>query len=169
MPNEPTMSKGKGCLKDFEIKRATTIFDTELGDIKAIKRYLKKRKQLLSEETKDGWDCQVRSQDKDEKRAAIIIREIQEYEQEFLFDNIASEALPGPETRDMGGQFLTNKKRIENKSKLYKIAREVPKGALLHSTSTLSLIRNSFLSKPGRQRICTFAVPGLCLSKKISN
>ena len=32
----------------------------------------------------------------------------------------------------MGGQFLTNKDRIESKSKLYEIAQLVPKGALLH-------------------------------------
>jgi adenosine deaminase CECR1 len=126
------MSKEKGCRKVSKIERATTIFDLALGDVEAIRKYSKKRKQLLIEEAKDGWDCQVRSQDEDEERAAIIIREIREYEREVWFGNMASEALSGPETRDMGGQFLTNKKRVENKSKLYKIAREVPMGALLH-------------------------------------
>lgn len=32
----------------------------------------------------------------------------------------------------MGGQFLTNKSRIESRSKLYDIAKIVPKGAILH-------------------------------------
>lgn len=70
--------------------------------------------------------------DPQEKSAAIIVRAMREYEREVVFGNQASEAIPGKETRDMGGQFLTNKDRIDHRSQLFQVARKVPKGGLLH-------------------------------------
>ncbi|KAF2809052.1 Metallo-dependent hydrolase [Mytilinidion resinicola] len=67
-----------------------------------------------------------------EEEAGEIIRKIREDERRTLFGNLPSEQIPEPETLDMGGQFLTNRDRIEKKSKLYEIAVEAPKGALLH-------------------------------------
>jgi adenosine deaminase CECR1 len=130
------MSMKKRRRNASEIEDATTtianIFARALNDKDSIEDYAERHAGLLREEAEHGWDRRVGPQDKAEQRAATIIREIREYERKVLFGNLASEALPGPETRDMGGQFLTNKKRIETKSKLYEIAREVPKGALLH-------------------------------------
>lgn len=96
--------------------------------------YQKRRQALLKEEADNAWDYDARTKgvSENEKRAAIIIRELREYERRVVFGNNASEAIPGPETRDMGGKFLTNKERIESRSKLFEIAKEVPKGALLH-------------------------------------
>jgi adenosine deaminase CECR1 len=66
-----------------------------------------------------------------EKRAAEIVRLIREDERDNHFGNRASEAIPGPETLDMGGQFLTNRERIEG-SKIFWISKHMPKGAHLH-------------------------------------
>ncbi|KAF2851507.1 Metallo-dependent hydrolase [Plenodomus tracheiphilus IPT5] len=114
-------------------------FDAALGNMNAINAYTEEHRELLESEAKDAWDRDViprdlsRSQDDQiERRAALIIREIREYERRVTFGNLASEAIPGKHTRDMGGQFLTNKERIDTESELYKIAKLVPKGALLH-------------------------------------
>lgn len=45
--------------------------------------------------------------------------------------NLPSEAVPGPKVRDMGGQFLPNRCRIE-RSRVFDIARHMPKGCHLH-------------------------------------
>ncbi|KAF2666919.1 Metallo-dependent hydrolase [Microthyrium microscopicum] len=66
-----------------------------------------------------------------EVEANQIVISIREDERDRLFGNLASEAIPGDETRDMGGQFLTNKERIQQ-SIVYKIACKMPKGAHLH-------------------------------------
>lgn len=101
--------------------------------------YEESRKELLCAERLNAWDRCARpkigslsEQEEVEKRAAIIIRAIREYERTVTFGNIASEALPGVEDLDMGGQYLTNKERIDTKSELFKISKMVPKGALLH-------------------------------------
>ncbi|KAF1943731.1 Metallo-dependent hydrolase [Clathrospora elynae] len=117
----------------------SAIFDTALSDTRAIKVYNDAHKQFLLLEEENAWDREARPKansisedDKTEKRAASIIRAIREYERNVTFGNQPSESIPGPETRDMGGQFLTNKDRIDMESKLYEIAKMVPKGALLH-------------------------------------
>ncbi|KAI4950604.1 hypothetical protein J4E91_004489 [Alternaria rosae] len=121
-------------------KEAKALFDGTLNKKeKDTNMYDKKRRALIDAEKDTAWDLAVRprgssrSQDaKTEERAATIIRAIREYERVVTFGNRPSEALPLEEDRDMGGQYLTNKDRIDNESKLYQIAKMVPKGALLH-------------------------------------
>lgn len=117
------------------------MFDNTLKHPKIADNYNNAHKKLLEEEDEDAWDRDVKpkptsrsSFDAIEKRATTIIHAIREYERRepTIFGNLPSEAIPDSKTRDMGGQFLTNKDRIESKSKLYEIAQLVPKGALLH-------------------------------------
>lgn len=118
---------------------AMAMFDTALEDAHGLKNYTIQHDELLAREKETAWDREVRpkatsrsTEDRDERKADAIIRAIREYERRVTFGNLPSEAIPSPETLDMGGQFLTNKDRIEQKSLLYKIAQAVPKGALLH-------------------------------------
>jgi len=114
-------------------------FDKLFGDEHAIKAYITDHEELLRLEAKNAWDREAKppadstnDADRVERRAATIIRAVREYEREVIFGNLASEAIPGPDTRDMGGQYLTNKHRIDHESELHQIAIKVPKGALLH-------------------------------------
>jgi adenosine deaminase CECR1 len=115
-------------------------FDGKLGDAQEIKAYTELYEQLLQSEAEDAWDRESKpranSRSKDDQteiRAAHMIHSIREYERRKIFGNLASEAIPDPKTtRDMGGQFLTNKAWIESRSILYQIAKAVPKGCLLH-------------------------------------
>ena len=122
-----------------ETETANAIFDAALDSPEEITAYTSAHDQLLRAEDETAWDRDARpraaSRSKDnqiEQQAAAIIRAIREYERRVTFGNLPSEALPGPDTQDMGGQFLTNKERIDNESQLYEIAKMVPKGALLH-------------------------------------
>jgi hypothetical protein len=81
-----------------------------------------------------------------EIKAAKIIWKIREDERDNLFGNTATEAIPKPTTRDMGGQFLTNRERIK-KSNVYKIALQMPKGAHLHLHFNAELEPNELISK----------------------
>ncbi|KAH9877903.1 hypothetical protein J1614_003120 [Plenodomus biglobosus] len=132
---------GQGKPVDMASKNSNPIstFDATLGDTREINAYTEAHRKLLKLEAQDAWDQEARPRDLSrspddqiEKRAATIIRAIREYERRVTFGNLASEAIPGKDTRDMGGQFLTNKERIDTESKLYEIAKMVPKGALLH-------------------------------------
>ena len=97
------------------------------------KDYARKRAELHKEEVINAWDSNASTTaSPTEKRAAVIVRELREFERRVGFGNNPSEAIPGPETLDMGGQFLTNKARIEKDSELFKISKDVPKGAILH-------------------------------------
>ncbi|KAF2398678.1 cat eye syndrome critical region protein 1 [Trichodelitschia bisporula] len=90
------------------------------------------RAKLLKKERDMAWDKPVRERATAiEQQAALIIWKVREHERDVDFGNQASEAIPGPETLDLGGQFLTNRDRIE-RSRLFKIAQELPKGAHLH-------------------------------------
>jgi adenosine deaminase CECR1 len=116
--------------KTMEVR---AVFDRSLEDTKEVSKCSNNHAKLLEAERKSAWDRAARYQsDLEEQRAAIIIREIREYERRVVFGNLASEALPAKSTRDMGGQFLTNKDRIDQESLLFQIARKVPKGGLLH-------------------------------------
>jgi len=96
------------------------------------KAYEDEKQDLIKKEKETSWDHSAReSASEAEKKAERIIWKIREHDRDNLFGNIASEAIPGPKTRDMGGQFLTNKDRIEE-SELFKIARGAPKGCHLH-------------------------------------
>lgn len=114
-------------------------FDAALGNTRVIDAYTEAHRELLTLEAHSAWDRDAKPrelsrslEDQTERRAALIIRAIREYERRVTFGNLASEAIPGKDTRDMGGQFLTNKERIDTESKLYEIAKMVPKAALLH-------------------------------------
>ncbi|KZM20987.1 deaminase [Ascochyta rabiei] len=113
------------------------LFKTKLKDPAPVGRYNHAHSELLKEEEDDAWDRDAKPKttspsDTIEKRTMIIVHALREYERRVTFGNLPSEAIPGPETQDMGGQFLTNKDRIETKSKLFEISKLVPKGALLH-------------------------------------
>jgi adenosine deaminase CECR1 len=97
------------------------------------KLYEKHKKDLLETEIVEAWDRQARNNASDaEMMANTIIWRIREDERDNLFGNKASESIPAPTTRDMGGQFLTNRDRIEGQSKVFRIAQEMPKGCHLH-------------------------------------
>lgn len=136
-PNHSTEHK----ITDMESEKAAAraSFDAALGYANEINAYTQAHAEIVKLEEEDAWDREAKpkptSRSKDvqtEKRAAAIIWALREYERRVTFGNLASEAIPGPETRDMGGQFLTNKDRIDGESKLYEIAKMVPKGGLLH-------------------------------------
>ncbi|KAF2031189.1 Metallo-dependent hydrolase [Setomelanomma holmii] len=119
-------------------------FAAILKDTAAVNEYTAKHAEWIRKEDEDAWDHEVKSRTKSrlraeqkreleqEQKAADIIRLIREWERRVIFGNLPSEALPGPHTLDMGGQYLTNKERIDNDSLLYRISMQVPKGALLH-------------------------------------
>lgn len=113
------------------------MFNDALEDADGIQKYAAYHEQLLDAEDGTAWERGARpdptseSYQKEEKAAAIV-RAVRDYEREFVFGNLPSEAIPGKNTLDMGGQFLTNKERINKRSKLFEIANLVPKGALLH-------------------------------------
>lgn len=122
-----------------ETETANAIFDAALDSPEELAAYTSAHEKLLRAEDETAWDREARprasSRSKDnqiERRAASIIRAVREYERRITFGNLPSEAIPGAETLDMGGQFLTNKDRIDKESQLYEIAKMVPKGALLH-------------------------------------
>lgn len=124
---------------ESSIKDARAKFDLALEHPQELEAYNAKHNELLAKEDESAWDREARPKvnsrrraTENERKADAIIRAIREYERRVTFGNLPSEALPGPDTLDMGGQFLTNKDRIEQKSMLYRIAHAVPKGALLH-------------------------------------
>jgi adenosine deaminase CECR1 len=132
-PSENTMTEKE------KLEEAKAQFRAAIDDEEAVKKYDEDRNKLVKAEDDNIWDLAARpTKDSDpedvktEKWATDIIREIREYERNVTFGNIASEALPEPDDRDMGGQYLTNKDRIDRESKLFEIAKIVPKGALLH-------------------------------------
>ncbi|KAL1616817.1 hypothetical protein SLS54_008209 [Diplodia seriata] len=96
--------------------------------------YDKRRKDLLQQEQTESWDKDARSSASEaENRAAHIVWKIREHERDNLFGNKATESIPDESTRDMGGQFLTNRERIDCESKLFDIVKHMPKGAHLHA------------------------------------
>lgn len=112
------------------------LYDAALTDSQAVQAFDARHAALLQMEAEVAWDRESkpsgRNVDKVEVEAAKIVRAVRDYERRVVFGNLASEDIPGPDTRDMGGQFLTNKHRIDNESELHKISIKVPKGGLLH-------------------------------------
>jgi adenosine deaminase CECR1 len=122
-----------GVAIDDEIREIRQNFNVALVNTSMTDQYNKEHAKLLRAEDENAWDRAVRnSLDPYEEKAAVIIGAIREFERNVIFGNLASEAIPGENTRDMGGQYLTNKKRIDHGSLLYQIAVKVPKGGLLH-------------------------------------
>jgi hypothetical protein len=122
-----------GVAIDNEIREIRQNFNVALVNTSMTDQYNKEHAKLLRAEDENAWDRAVRnSLDPYEEKAAVIIGAIREFERNVIFGNLASEAIPGENTRDMGGQYLTNKKRIDHGSLLYQIAVKVPKGGLLH-------------------------------------
>ncbi|KAF2736078.1 Metallo-dependent hydrolase [Polyplosphaeria fusca] len=121
----------KGSIQDQQ-KNAHVHFDAALASPN-LDRYKQDRERLLKDEDSFAWDWNARQDaDENEKRAQNIIWHLREFERDKVFGNVPGEELPQDWTLDMGGQFLTNKKRIGKQSKLFEIAMMVPKGALLH-------------------------------------
>lgn len=105
-------------------------------------------KGLLKEEETSSWDRHSRESASDyQKRAADIVWKIREDERDNLFGNKASEQIPDESTRDMGGQFLTNKSRIDNESVLFEIVKKMPKGAHLHAHFNAELPVDTLLER----------------------
>ncbi|KAF2844598.1 Metallo-dependent hydrolase [Plenodomus tracheiphilus IPT5] len=116
-----------------DILDTRAIFDAVLLSGHEVRAYVKQHEQLLQEESEHAWDRECKDDSKEvEQEAALIVQRVRAFEQESIFGNLATENIPKKSTRDMGGQFLTNKERIEDQSRLYEIAKMVPKAALLH-------------------------------------
>jgi adenosine deaminase CECR1 len=137
-PSHPTEPKIE-VMASEPMLSAIEIFDAALGHTQLVDAYTNAHNELTLKEDKTAWDHEAKPKsnsrslsDKVEQEAADIIRALREYERKVVFGNLASEAIPSEDTRDMGGQFLTNKKRINEQSELFNIAHRVPKGGLLH-------------------------------------
>jgi adenosine deaminase CECR1 len=133
------IGRAKSTTMQVDSRGSRDIFDEMLVLPSAVEAYNKSHDELTEKEELNAWDREVRPKatstsklDEVESDAARILRVLREYERKTTFGNLPSEAIPGPETLDMGGQFLTNKDRIETRSMVYQIAHMVPKGALLH-------------------------------------
>lgn len=95
--------------------------------------YSSKRNDLVHAEADRSWDKHAKdTASQDELTAATILAKTREYERIHLFGNLPGEAVPGPETRDMGGRFLVNRTHIYHKSTVFKVAKNMPKGCHLH-------------------------------------
>lgn len=131
-PNPLTGEKTMGST-DAQPSNLDEAFTQHLQGTAQQQIYAERKEFLLQEEKASAWDRFAReSASEAENIADQLVWEVREDERDNLFGNKASEAIPGPETLDMGGQFLTNKERIETKSQLFRIAQRMPKGCHLH-------------------------------------
>ena len=137
----PVMELNNGDVQSRKDK-ARAMFDEAVESADVLQKYDVLREELLDSEDGNAWDRGSRpdpksdsfkeEEAKKEEFAAAIVRAMRDYERAYVFGNLPSEAIPGKNTLDQGGQFLTNKERINKRSKLFEIANLVPKGALLH-------------------------------------
>ena len=109
--------------------------------------YESRRADLLREEKFAAWDnAAIEDASSVEIEAVGIVRKLRENDRVKFFGNLPGEAIPGPKTLDMGGQFLTNRVRIEN-SDVYQIAQRAPKGCQLHIHFNTELQAEELLRK----------------------
>ncbi|KIW03837.1 uncharacterized protein PV09_05136 [Verruconis gallopava] len=129
------------------------IFNKHYSNLNGLSNdYEQRKKDLISRERNIAWDKKaIDTASKIEQRAGTIIWKIREHERDNLFGNIASEAIPGPETLDMGGQFLSNRERVVKQSYLYRIALKMPKGCHLHLHFNAELAPDILIKKAGEQ------------------
>ncbi|RMX87500.1 hypothetical protein D0869_02312, partial [Hortaea werneckii] len=136
-PKTPTLSKEEESIAVSKMSSPTSAETCLAQNVRAAERsmnYQTRRKDLLIAEQKQVWDLESRQEASEvEVQAAGIVFKIREHERRDpeLYGNLPSEAVPGPEVRDMGGQFLPNKSRIEQ-SLAFDISRHMPKGCHLH-------------------------------------
>ncbi|KAF2453143.1 hypothetical protein BDY21DRAFT_141847 [Lineolata rhizophorae] len=137
-PNRLTDKKRKHAVSvnmppaDEKTKDYQAVFNSQLQQKKESNPYPTYREKLLQTEESQEWCRKARETASEaERRANGIVLKIREHERENHFGNKASEAIPEPDKLDMGGQFLTNKERIES-SKLFKISMMLPKGCHQH-------------------------------------
>jgi len=97
-------------------------------------QYQDKRKALVADDRNNLWDARAKARaSPTELRAQKIVKSIREHERidPELFGNLPGEAVPTSTTHDLGGRFLHNLPSIQD-SKLFDIARHMPKGSHLH-------------------------------------
>ncbi|KAK5148931.1 hypothetical protein LTR04_000302 [Oleoguttula sp. CCFEE 6159] len=111
---------------------AKAISMKQLENLEEKEQYEVSKQELLHAEFDSAWYSRAKTNATPaETQAAEVVFRIREHERENLFGNRPGEALPELKTRDMGGQFLTNRRRIED-SRLFRIAQGMPKGCHLH-------------------------------------
>ncbi|WPH02421.1 Hypothetical protein R9X50_00528500 [Acrodontium crateriforme] len=120
-------------LSDRE-NEAQDLLKSQFDLMEADDTYHQKRAALLLDEKTHRWDEPARHRaSQAEQKAQNIITKIREHERidPTIYGNLPGEAVPDAQTRDMGGRFLVNKPSIE-RSKVFEIAKMMPKGSHLH-------------------------------------
>nr|POE49199.1 adenosine deaminase cecr1 [Quercus suber] len=138
IPNQgavsPMLSRADGTVvaDPAILDMASHLLNDQMAQVGSNKTYVDARQALLADEREVRWDEPARRRaSASELRAQEIVFTIREHERKFLFGDLPTEAIPGPDTRDMGGHFLRNKNKIAQ-SKIFEIAKELPKGSHLH-------------------------------------
>ncbi|CAG8976138.1 hypothetical protein HYALB_00002419 [Hymenoscyphus albidus] len=109
-------------------------------------QYSHLREKLVKEERDQDFDAECsRNPLEIERRAAQIVRDIRKYDRETSFENSSPDSKGGPQAE----HFLGNVEQI-NKSKLFKVAKRMPKGAHLHIHFN-SCLPAEFLIKQARK------------------
>ncbi|KYG41392.1 hypothetical protein M433DRAFT_7991 [Acidomyces richmondensis BFW] len=126
------MSRETAPKADFEL--AQQVLNDKFKYAGESSHYQTRRLELLRQESRQSWDFIAKASASEvEQEAQDIIFKIREHERldPGLYGNNPGEAIPDPSTADMGGRFLANKPRIE-RSKVFDIAKAMPKGCHLH-------------------------------------
>lgn len=107
--------------------------------------YNRLRENLVREEKDQEFDAECARNPLDiERRAAQIVRDVRAYDREKTFGKSSPDSMGGPQAE----HFLANVHPI-NESKLFKIAKNMPKGAHLHIHFN-SCLSAEFLIKQAR-------------------
>ena len=117
---------------ESRLDAALSALNEEFAVAEVSTEYQDARNRLLAAERKGFWytAAQLRASPTELKAGEIIFK-LREWERKHLFGNLPGEAVPHPDSRDLGDRFLVNKSRID-KSDTFKIAKQMPKGAHLH-------------------------------------